>query len=83
MGAQVPAELLDECEVGGVGVVGKAFEIEREAAIDRVGQEEAKDLGAKDGAVGWTFEEVADAGVPALGVGVEVVQVGEDLSVFL
>ena len=74
---------MDEAQVSRVGIVGKAFNVEREAAIDGVGGEEAENLITQRGGLACILEDVAEVVIPALGVGVVVVQVREDLGVFL
>jgi len=73
----VAVELLDEALVGRTGVVGEAFKVQRQPAINRICGEEAHQLLAQCGTLVWVFEEFADIAIPALGIGVEVVQVRE------
>ena len=79
---QVPVELMDEGQIGGRGFVGKALKIERKAAISRVRGEKADDLLAQRGALAGILEHRAEAGIPGLRGGVEVVEVGKDFRVF-
>jgi hypothetical protein len=80
-GTHVLIERLDEAEVGGTVFVGDAFNIERESSIDGIRGEQAHDLLAKRGAFGGILEHVANTGVPVLGVGIEIVEGGEDFGV--
>ena len=48
---QIYNELMDEAEVGGIGIVRKAFKIQRKTAIDRIRGEEPENLCAQQSAV--------------------------------
>ena len=76
-------ERLNELKVRRLICVGEAFEVERNAAIGRVGGEEAHDLLEKGRAFVRIAEHVSDAGIPLLGVRVEVVDGGKDFGIFL
>ena len=64
-------------EVGRIGVVGEALDIERQAAIGRVGGQKAHDLLAQRGALVGVLKHVAHAGSQLLRVRIEVVEVRE------
>ena len=76
-------ERLNELEISRLIRVGEAFKVERNAAIGRVGGEKAHDLLEKGRALVRIAEHVSDAGIPLVGVRVEVVDGGKDFGIFL
>ena len=78
----VGVELMDEAQVGREGVAGKAFKVQRKAVIDGERCEQANQLPAQFRAFAGVGENGAEGGIPGLGVGIEVVEVGKDFGIF-
>ncbi len=79
---QVCVQLLDHGEVCRASIFVQAFKVERKAMIDRECCEEALELLTDLVAFGRVLDEIAHPRVPALSVGVEVVEVRKDFSIF-
>ncbi len=80
---QVAVKLMDKGQVPLGGMVRQALKVQRDAAISRKCGQEANDLPAQRIAPGVIVEQVANTGIPVLGLGVVVIQVRKDFRVFL
>ena len=79
---QVRVEFLDEGEICGVGVFTQILKIERQPVITRELREEALKLETNLLAFSLVLEQLTHGRIEALGMGVEIVQMGKDFGVF-